>query len=115
MAKIENTESKTTRTHFHTRLNISVNKSTYFAIRSCKNQLFNMPISCKICKIQDSEAMFTFPTKANNWRLVMKIPENQAVSSYRVCYRHFPMENVQAKITYSLKDKEGELIEREIS
>ena len=96
-------------------VDISVNKSNLQFVRVKKStflQLFNMPISCKMpnCKRQDSEAMFTFPTKAfalNNWRLAAKIPENQAVSSYRVCYQHFPQENLQATIVYSLKDKDG--------
>ena len=71
-----------------------------------------MTKSCIICPRQDTEAMFTYPTKPfalNNWRLATKIPENQAVSNYRVCYQHFPKESIQAKISYSLKDKDGKL------
>ena len=72
-----------------------------------------MPANCKLCKRVDNEAMFTPPTKPfalNNWRLAMKIPENQAMSNFRVCYQHFPMGSVKATITYSLKDKDGKLI-----
>ena len=68
---------------------------------------------CKACPRRDSRGMFRFPSKltaANKWKLALKIPEEQSVSSWYVCYQHFPKENIEAtlKVSYSLVGKDGE-------
>ena len=69
-----------------------------------------MVFTCKICKNRSSLGMFGFPTKPsalNNWRIAAKIPDDAKTSNFRLCYRHFDSDNIEAviKIEYSLKNK----------
>ena len=70
-----------------------------------------MVASCKICRKTGGYGLFTFPTKQpalNNWKLAAKIPESQATNNFRVCYRHFEKNDMEATMKISLKDKDGE-------
>ena len=72
-----------------------------------------MAYTCKVpsCGQRGSSGMFTCPSKAPaKWKLAMKVPDSQVISpSWRICYKHFPSENIDAKlkVEYSLKNKAG--------
>ena len=70
-----------------------------------------MVFTCKICKVRSAIGMFGFPSKPsslNNWRIAAKIPDDSKIAShFRLCYRHFDIDNIEAviKVEYTLKDK----------
>ena len=69
-----------------------------------------MVFTCKICKNRSNLAMFGFPSKPsalNNWRIAAKIPVDTKTSNFKLCFRHFESNNIEAviKIEYSLKNK----------
>ena len=69
-----------------------------------------MVFTCKICKNRSNLAMFGFPSKPsalNNWRIAAKIPDDTKTSNFKLCFRHFDSNNIEAviKIEYSLKNK----------
>ena len=55
--------------------------------------------------------MFGFPSKPtslNIWRIAAKIPdETKITASFKLCHRHFDLEDMEAiiKVEYSLKNK----------
>ena len=69
-----------------------------------------MVFTCKICKNRSNLGMFGPPSKPsalNNWRIAAKIPDDTKTSNFKLCFRHFESNNIEAviKIEYSLKNK----------
>ena len=69
-----------------------------------------MVFTCKICKNRSNLGLFGPPSKPsalNNWRIAAKIPVETKTSNFKLCFRHFDSQNIEAviKIEYSLKNK----------